>query len=74
MDQIVILPTTEKQSSVIQAFLKEMKIRFKTKSDNAKMSEEEFYGKIDKSLMQAEEGKGTRIQDQKNLHAYLDSL
>lgn len=57
MDQIIIIPKTEKQSSVIQAFLREMKIRFNTKSDDTQMSEEEFYAKIDESIKQAEEGK-----------------
>lgn len=57
MENIIIIPQSEKQSSVIKAFLEEMKIHFKVKNDNELMSEDEFYAKIDKSIKQSEEGK-----------------
>ncbi len=57
MENIIIIPETERQASVIKAFLEEMKIHFKVKDDESLMSEEEFYAKIDKSIKQSEEGK-----------------
>lgn len=57
MENIIIIPETERQSSVIKAFLIEMKIHFKVKKDNALMIDDEFYQKIDDSIKQSEEGK-----------------
>lgn len=78
MESITIIPKNEKQYSVIKAFLKEMKIKFKTSSeveeDNPRMSEEEFYAKIDLAVQQAVEGKGRLVKTKKDLHNYLDSL
>ena len=49
MENIIIIPDSTVQSSVIKAFLKEMKIRFEVEKDDSKMSEEEFYAKIDEA-------------------------
>lgn len=57
MENIIIIPQSDKQSSVIKAFLEEMKIHFKVKNDNDLMSEDEFYSKIDDSIKQSEDGK-----------------
>lgn len=52
-----------------------MKIRFRTeKQEEALMTEEEFIAKIDHSLRQAEEGKGTLVKTKEELQAYLNSL
>lgn len=61
MENIIILPENSKQSSVIKAFLKEMKIKFKTEKDDTRMTKEEFYRKIEESSRQAKEGKVTRL-------------
>ena len=74
MEQIIIIPKNEKQSSIIKAFLEEMKIHFKTGQDNSQMSEDEFYVKIDKAKQQVREGKGRLIKNKEELDAYLNSL
>lgn len=52
-----------------------MKIRFRTeKQEEALMTEEEFIAKVDHSLRQAEEGKGTLVKTKEELQAYLNSL
>lgn len=75
MENIIIMPKSEKQFSAIKTFLEEMKIRFKTeKKDDSLLTEEEFYAKIDRAKQQAKEGKGTLIKTKEELHAYLDSI
>jgi len=61
MENIIIIPESKKQSSVIKAFLKEMKIRFETKKDDTKMTSEEFFKKIDEAKKQVRAGKTTRL-------------
>lgn len=56
MENIIIIPETEKQSSVIKAFLKEMKIQFKTEADDTEMSKEEFFARIEESKQQVRNG------------------
>lgn len=75
MESITIYPKNKKQKSLLKSLLEEMKIRFEiSKSDDTLMTEEEFYGKIDRAKQQAREGKGTRVKTKKELHNYLDSL
>lgn len=75
MDNIIIIPKDKKQFSAIKTFLEAMKIRFRTeKQDDALMTEEEFIAKIDHSLRQAEEGKGTLVMTKEELQAYLNLL
>ncbi|AYO58351.1 hypothetical protein CO230_09610 [Chryseobacterium sp. 6424] len=57
MENIIIIPETEKQSSVIKAFLKEMKIRFETQPDDAEMTKEEFFNKVKESKEAVRDGK-----------------
>ncbi len=57
MENIIIIPETERQASVIKAFLEEMKIHFKVKNNDSLMSEDEFYEKIEASIKQTDEGK-----------------
>ena len=67
----IIIPKNEKQLSVIKAFLKEVKIHFRTeKKTITLMTEEEFYAKIDHSIKQAKEGKVKRIKEE-DLKAFL---
>lgn len=56
MENIIIIPETEKQSSVIKAFLKEMKIQFKTEADDTEMSKEEFFARIEEIKQQVRNG------------------
>jgi len=42
--------------------------------DDTLMSKEEFFAKIDRSLQEIEEGKGTVIKTKDELMAFLDSL
>lgn len=75
MENIIIMPENKKQFSAIKTFLEEMKIRFKTeKQDDALMTEEAFYAKIDRAKQQVREGKGTLVRTEEELHAYLHSL
>lgn len=74
MENIIIIPETEKQSSVIKAFLKEMKIRFKTQRDDAEMTKEEFLAKLDRAEDQIIEGKTTAVKTSDELHSFLESL
>jgi len=57
MENIIIIPESKKQSSVIKAFLKEMKIRFEVEKDDTEMTKEEFFAKIDRAKQQVKEGK-----------------
>lgn len=74
MENIIIIPESTKQSSVIKAFLKEMKVRFETQKDDTKMSKEEFFQKIDEAKQQIKEGKSTVVRTKEELHSFLDSL
>lgn len=38
------------------------------------MSEEEFYGKLDRAEREIAEGKGTRFSNLEDMHAWLNSL
>ncbi|NGM63146.1 hypothetical protein G5B30_14645 [Sphingobacterium sp. SGG-5] len=72
MDNIII-PKNKNQSSIIQAFLKEMKIHFKIKDDETKMSQEEFFTQIDEAKQEVKEGKTTKVTKEQ-LHSFLESL
>ncbi len=57
MESIIIYPKNEKQKSLLQSLLEEMKVRFEIDTtDSTLLSEEDFYAKIDKSVQQAESG------------------
>ncbi len=74
MENIIIIPESKKQSSVIKAFLKEMKIRFEVEKDDAEMTKEEFFAKIDRAKQEVKEGKVTRINTTEELHAFLENI
>ncbi len=74
MENIIIIPESKKQSSVIKAFLKEMKIRFEVEKDDTEMTKEEFFAKIDRAKQEVKEGKVTRINTTEELHAFLKNL
>ncbi|HAV03135.1 MAG TPA: hypothetical protein DCW95_08140 [Chryseobacterium sp.] len=57
MENIIIIPESKKQSSVIKAFLKEMKIRFEVEKDDTEMTKEEFFAKVDRAKQEVKEGK-----------------
>lgn len=59
MESLIVYPKNEKQRSLLKSLLKELKVRFEDSeiSDQALLSEDEFYSKIDKSIKQAETGK-----------------
>ena len=57
MENIIIIPESKKQSSVIKAFLKEMKVRFEVEKDDTEMTKEEFFAKIDRAKQEVKEGK-----------------
>ncbi len=57
MKTITIYPKDQKQQSLLQSLLKEMKIHFKIERSEETLSEEAFYAKVDKSIEQAEAGK-----------------
>ncbi len=67
MEFITAYPKDEKQKSLLEALLKEMKISYATmqSGDEALMTEEEFYAKLDKSIHQAEEGKAKILPEEK---------
>lgn len=66
MESITIYPKNEKQKSLLKSLLEEMKIRFDiAKSDDALMTKEEFYAKIDHSIQQADEGKVKTLTKEK---------
>ncbi len=74
MENIIIIPESKKQSAVIKAFLKEIKIRFEVEKDDTEMTKEEFFAKIDRAKQEVKEGKVTRINTTEELHAFLKSL
>ncbi len=74
MENIIIIPESKKQSSVIKAFLKEMKVRFEVEKDDTEMTKEEFFAKIDRAKQEVKEGKVTRINTTEELHAFLKNL
>lgn len=74
MENIIIIPESKRQSSIIKAFLKEMKIRFEVEKDDTEMTKEEFFAKIDRAKQEVKEGKVTRINTTEELHAFLKSL
>lgn len=75
MENIIIVPENKKQFSAIKKFLEVTNIHFRTeKDDDSLMTRDEFYAKIDGSLEDAKNGKGTAVRTKDELHAYLDSL
>jgi hypothetical protein len=44
------------------------------KEESTLMSEEEFYGKLDRAEREIAEGKGTRFSNLEDMHAWLNSL
>ncbi|AZI19793.1 DUF2683 family protein [Chryseobacterium taklimakanense] len=59
MESITVYPKNEKQKSLLKSLLEELKVRFviAENEEDALLSEEEFYAKIDKSAKSAEAGK-----------------
>ena len=56
METIIIYPENQNQSSVIQAFLKEMKIKFKSQSETYETMEEWQKQRIEAGLNELNEG------------------
>ncbi len=58
MESITIYPKNARQKSLLKSLLEEMKVRFEieTSNDETLLSEEDFFTKIDKSIIQAENG------------------
>nr|WP_206367143.1 hypothetical protein [Sphingobacterium sp. SGG-5] len=50
-----------------------MKIHFKIKDDETKMSQEEFFTQIDEAKQEVKEGKTTKVTKEQ-LHSFLESL
>jgi len=44
------------------------------KEESTLMSEEEFYGKLNRAEREIAEGKGTRFSNLEDMHAWLNSL
>ena len=61
MENIIIMPETNQQSSMVKTFLKEMKVRFKVKEDDTNMTKEEFFKKIDEAKQEVRDGKTTLL-------------
>lgn len=63
MSSITIYPKNEKQQSLLQSLLEEMKVRFEVGKyeEQTLLSENEFIAKIDKSIQQAESGKTKKM-------------
>lgn len=59
MERITIYPKNKKQKSLLKALLEELNIRFEEgeEDNNALLSKDEFYSKIDNSIKQVEKGK-----------------
>lgn len=59
MVRITIYPKNKKQKSLLKALLEELNIRFEEgeEDNNALLSKDEFYSKIDTSIKQVEKGK-----------------
>ena len=54
MESITIYPKNEKQKSLLQSLLQEMKVRFEIGTkDSATFTEEAFYAKIDQAAQKA---------------------
>ena len=56
MERITVYPRNAKQKSLLKFLLEEMKVRFEieTKKDETLLGEKDFFAKIDKSIIQAE--------------------
>ena len=66
MESITIYPKDEKQKSLLKSLLEELKVRFEIgEKDETLLSEEDFYKKIDKSILQAEAGNTKNIPKDK---------
>lgn len=63
MKSITIYPSSEKQKDYLQNLFQEMQIKFEVKEffDESKLTEEEFYKKIDKSIEEAEKGNTVKL-------------
>ena len=53
---------------------KTSKLNKRASDDDALMSKEAFFAKIDRSLQEAKEGKVTTVRNKEELHAFLNSL
>ena len=66
MESITIYPKDEKQKYLLKSLLEELKVRFEIgEKDETLLSEEDFYKKIDKSILQAEARKTTNLPKDK---------
>ncbi len=68
---IIIVPKSEKQKSLIEIFLKALDLEW---NDETKMSEIEYFKKLDNAIEQAKKGKVTRVKSKEELQSFLDSL
>ncbi|TZF82796.1 prevent-host-death protein [Pedobacter sp. BS3] len=65
----------ESEVSKIRTILKVLGAKkLKIKEDETKMTKEEFYAKIDRSIKQAAEGRVTTIRNKSELKSFLDNL
>ena len=61
-------PKNKKQKNLLKSLLEEMKVKFEESTnmnEEAKMSKEDFYAKIDKSILQAKNGKTKTLSKDK---------
>ena len=61
-------PKKKKQKNLLKSLLEEMKVKFEESTnmnEEAKMSKEDFYAKIDKSILQAKNGKTKTLSKDK---------
>lgn len=65
MESITIYPKNEKQKSLIENLLKEMKVHFETgkRKEETLLAEKDYFEKIDKSIAQAEHGKAIKLSE-----------
>ncbi|ODS80418.1 MAG: hypothetical protein ABS46_14300 [Cytophagaceae bacterium SCN 52-12] len=74
MIHISIDTEDKKLLKAIRALLDLSGASYKETRDDSKMSSQEFYAKIDRSLQEVEEGKVTKVRNKKELHAFLEEL
>jgi len=67
MERITVYPRNAKQKSLLKSLLEEMKVRFEiaTSKDETSLSEKDFFAKIDKSIIQAENGNTKQLPKNK---------
>ena len=65
MESITIYPKNEEQKSLLKLLLQELRVHFEIESNNDKTLSDEkaYYGKLDKSIAQAEKGETKRLTE-----------